>query len=79
MINILDIRQFLFDKKIDFLIITNTNQFFSEYLPEKQQFIKYLTGFTGSNATVIFGKEKNYFFYMIRYFIRYVCFGYHSS
>lgn len=70
MINILDIRQFLFDKKIDFLIITNTNQFFSEYLPEKQQFIKYLTGFTGSNATVIFGKEKNYFFTDGRYLLQ---------
>ncbi len=70
MINILDIKQFLFDKKLDFLIINNTNQFFSEYLPEKQQFIKYLTGFTGSNATVIFGKEKNYFFTDGRYLLQ---------
>jgi len=67
MLNIFDIQQFLSNKKIDFLIISNTNQFFSEYLPEKQQFIKQITGFTGSNATVIFGKEKSYFFTDGRY------------
>jgi Xaa-Pro aminopeptidase len=70
MLNIFDIQQFLSDKKIDFLVIKNTNQFFSEYLPQKQQFIKHITGFTGSNATVIFGKEKNYFFTDGRYLLQ---------
>ncbi len=61
---------FLKEQKIDFFLLPNSDEFFSEYLPESEKRIQYLTDFTGSNATVIFGLEKSYFFTDGRYILQ---------
>lgn len=64
------LKKFLKDQKIDFFLLPNSDEFFSEYLPEKEKRVQHLTGFTGSNATVIFGQEKSYFFTDGRYILQ---------
>lgn len=61
------LKLFLKEQKIDFFLLPNSDEFFSEYLPENEKRIQYLTGFTGSSATVIFGQGKSYFFTDGRY------------
>jgi Xaa-Pro aminopeptidase len=61
------LKTFLKEQKIDFFLLPNSDEFFSEYLPESEKRIEFLTGFTGSNATVIFGQNKSYFFTDGRY------------
>ncbi len=61
------LKTFLKEQKIDFFLLQNSDEFFSEYLPESEKRIQYLTGFSGSNATVIFGEQKSYFFTDGRY------------
>lgn len=56
--------------KIDFFLLENSDEFFLEYIPESEQRIKFLTNFTGSNATVIFGQNKSYFFTDGRYLLQ---------
>lgn len=53
--------------KINYFLLPNSDEFFSEYLPENGKYIEYLTGFTGSNALIIFGEKKSYFFTDGRY------------
>lgn len=64
------LKQFLKDQKIDFFLLPNSDEFFSEYLPESEKRIEFLTGFSGSNATIIFGQEKSYFFTDGRYILQ---------
>ena len=64
------IKQILKNQKIDYFLLPNSDEFFSEYLPENQKRIQYLTGFSGSNAYVIFGLEKSYFFTDGRYILQ---------
>jgi len=61
------VKKILKDQKIDFFILPNSDEFFSEYLPENQKRIQYLTGFTGSNAILIIGEKKSFFFTDGRY------------
>ncbi len=69
------LKSFLKDQKlakgIDYFFLPNSDEFFSEYLPESEKRVQAITGFTGSNATVIFaagnGDEKSYFFTDGRY------------
>ena len=61
------LKLFLKEQKIDFFLLPNSDEFFSEYLPENEKRIQYLTGFSGSSATVIFGQGKSYFFTDGRY------------
>ncbi len=61
---------FLTQQKTDFFLLPNSDEFFSEYLPEHEKKIQHLTGFTGSSATVIFGQEKSYFFTDGRYLLQ---------
>jgi Xaa-Pro aminopeptidase len=65
-----EIKNFLKKNKIDFLLLPNSDEFFSEYLPESKRFIKAITSFTGSNATVIFGLKKSFFFTDSRYILQ---------
>lgn len=65
-----ELKSFLKEQKVNFLLLPNSNQFFSEYLPESDKIIQYLTGFSGSNAVVIFGLEKSYFFTDSRYILQ---------
>lgn len=64
------LKSFLKEQKIDFFLQPNSDEFFSEYLPESEKRIQYLTGFSGSNATVIFGVERSYFFTDGRYILQ---------
>lgn len=64
------LKVFLKEQKIDFFLLPNSDQFFSEYLPKNEKRIQYLTGFTGSNAVVIFGQKKSYFFTDGRYILQ---------
>ena len=64
------IKFFLQENKIDFLLLPNNDEFFSEYLPESKRRIKAITGFNGSNAVVIFGIKKSYFFTDSRYILQ---------
>ena len=64
------IKFFLQENKIDFLLLPNNDEFFSEYLPESKRRIKAITGFNGSNAVVIFGVKKSYFFTDSRYILQ---------
>ncbi len=64
------IKSYLSKQKIDFLYLTNTDEFFNEYLPQNQQRIQAITGFSGSNAEVIFGVSKSYFFTDGRYLLQ---------
>jgi Xaa-Pro aminopeptidase len=61
------LKSFLKEQKIDFFLLPNSDEFFSEYLQESEKRIEFLTGFSGSNAVVIFGQEKSYFFTDGRY------------
>lgn len=65
-----EIKNFLKEQKVNFFLLPNSDEFFSEYLPENEKRIQYLTGFSGSAATVIFGKEKSYFFTDGRYILQ---------
>jgi Xaa-Pro aminopeptidase len=58
------------DQKIDFFILPNSDEFFSEYLPENEKRIEYLTGFNGSNATLIIGEKISKFFTDGRYILQ---------
>jgi Xaa-Pro aminopeptidase len=64
------LKLFLKEQKIDFFLLPNSDEFFSEYLPKHEKRIEYLTGFRGSNATIIFGVEKSYFFTDGRYILQ---------
>lgn len=57
-------------KGIDYFLLPNCDEFFSEYLPDHEKRIHHLTGFTGSNATIIFGADKSYFFTDGRYILQ---------
>lgn len=58
------------EKKIDFFILPNSDQFFLEYLPEFEKKIQFLTGFNGSNAVLIAGRNKIQFFTDGRYILQ---------
>lgn len=64
------LKVFLKEQKLDFFLLPNSDEFFSEYLPESEKRLQYLTGFGGSAATVIFGQEKSYFFTDGRYILQ---------
>lgn len=65
-----ELKNFLKEQKVNFFLLPNSDEFFSEYLPESEKRIQYLTGFTGSAATVIFGENKSYFFTDGRYILQ---------
>ncbi len=67
------LKTFLKERKIDFFLLPNSDEFFSEYLAEDKKIIQQLTGFTGSNATVIFSSkkdQKSFFFTDGRYILQ---------
>ena len=64
------IKNFLIENNFDYFLLPNSDEFFSEYLPQHQKRIEFITGFSGSNATIIFGQNKNYFFTDGRYILQ---------
>ncbi len=69
-LRLLAFKKILKEQKIDFFLLPNSDEFFCEYLPESQKRVQYLTGFGGSNATIIFSQEKSYFFTDGRYVLQ---------
>ncbi len=64
------IKEILKNQKIDYFILPNFDEFFLEYLPDNEKRVQYISGFTGSNATIIFCKGRNKFFTDGRYIIQ---------
>ena len=64
------IKEFLRANELDYFIQPNCDEFFSEYLPNYAKRIEFLTNFTGSNAIIIIGQKKSYFFTDGRYIIQ---------
>ncbi len=64
------IKDFLIKNNFDYFLLPNSDEFFSEYLPQNQKRIEFICGFTGSNATIVFGRNKNYFFTDGRYILQ---------
>ncbi|WDM85010.1 aminopeptidase P family protein [Ehrlichia sp. JZT12] len=57
--------------KIDVLLLYNTDEYQSEYVPVNKQRIKWLCGFSGSNATLVISKQgKQHFFTDGRYLLQ---------
>jgi len=65
--NLFLLKQNLKSQKIDHFILPNSDEFFLEYLPESEKRVQYISGFTGSNATIIFSEKKSHFFTDGRY------------
>lgn len=63
----LSVKNKILSSDIDYLILTNSNEFFFEYLPDHEKRIQDISGFSGSNATIIFTKGKAAFFTDGRY------------
>lgn len=64
------LKDFLKQNEIDFFILPNSDEFFCEYIPSHEKRVKFISNFTGSNATIIFSQEKSYFFTDGRYIIQ---------
>lgn len=67
---LLTLKNFLTAQKIDYFLLPNSDEFFGEYLPAHERRVEFLTSFSGSNATVIFGQKKSYFFTDGRYMLQ---------
>lgn len=61
------LKKILKEKGVNFFILPNSDEFFLEYLPESEKRIEFLTGFSGSNACVVFAEKSSYFFTDGRY------------
>lgn len=61
------LRELMRSEKIDYYLITNTDPHQNEYLPEAWQRYTYISGFTGSNATILVGLDQAYFWTDSRY------------
>ena len=56
---------------VDLLLLHNTDEYQSEYVPVNKQRVKWLCGFSGSNATLIISREgKQHFFTDGRYMLQ---------
>ncbi|MFZ9180785.1 MAG: M24 family metallopeptidase [Rickettsiales bacterium] len=64
------ITEFLTNNNFDYFVLPNSDEFFSEYVAQNQKRIQEISGFTGSNATIIFTKKKHYFFTDGRYLLQ---------
>ena len=64
------IKDFLINNNFDYFILPNSDEFFSEYVPQNQKRVQEISGFTGSNATIVFTQNKNYLFTDGRYLLQ---------
>ncbi|MFT6331840.1 MAG: Xaa-Pro aminopeptidase [Lentimonas sp.] len=65
--NLKNLKEVLQKLKIEFLLLPNSDEFNSEYLPEYAKRLEFITGFTGSNAFAIISQNKSSFFTDGRY------------
>ena len=66
-LNLNKIKKILKKKKVDGYILATTDEYLNEYSPLRNQRLKWLTGFSGSNGTALILKNTNYFFTDGRY------------
>ena len=69
--NMIDaVRKQMEERNIDYLMLVDSDPHFSEYVNEYYKFRSLVSGFTGSNGTLILGKNDGYLFTDGRYFIQ---------
>ena len=67
-VNKLNLLANLVEKKgADLYLLSTTDEFLNEYVPEQNMRLKWLTNFTGSNGYALVSKKSNYFFTDGRY------------
>ena len=54
-------------KGADFYLLSTSDEFLNEFVPEESMRLKWLTNFTGSNGYALVSKKQNYFFTDGRY------------
>ena len=59
-----DLNFYLRNKKIDYLLISTTDEFLNEYVPDFNMRLKWLTNFSGSNGFALVSGKKNFFLQM---------------
>ena len=57
-------------KGADFYLLSTTDEFLNEYVPEENMRLKWLTNFTGSNGYALISKKNSYFFTDGRYILQ---------
>lgn len=69
--NMIDaVRKQMEERNIEYLMLVDSDPHFSEYVNEYYKFRSLVSGFTGSNGTLILGKNDGYLFTDGRYFIQ---------
>jgi Xaa-Pro aminopeptidase len=68
--NLKKLREILKERLIDYFILPNNDEFFSEYLPESEKRIEFLSGFSGSNAVIVVSQKQCQFFTDGRYILQ---------
>ncbi|MCQ2542576.1 MAG: aminopeptidase P family protein [Lachnospiraceae bacterium] len=64
------VRKQMEERNIDYLMLVDSDPHFSEYVNDYYKFRSLVSGFTGSNGTLILGKNDGYLFTDGRYFIQ---------
>ena len=62
-----DLNFCLRNKRIDYLLVSTTDEFLNEYVPDFNMRLKWLTNFSGSNGYALISGKKNFFFTDGRY------------
>lgn len=65
-----EVRKQMEERNIDYLMLVDSDPHFSEYVNDYYKFRSLVSGFTGSNGTLILGKNDGYLFTDGRYFIQ---------
>lgn len=64
------VRKQMEERNIDYLMLVDSDPHFTEYVNDYYKFRSLVSGFTGSNGTLILGKNDGYLFTDGRYFIQ---------
>ena len=57
-------------KGADFYLLSTSDEFLNEYVPEYNMRLKWLTNFSGSNGVALISRKKNFFFTDGRYILQ---------
>ena len=57
-------------KGADFYLLSTSDEFLNEYVPEHNMRLKWLTNFSGSNGVALISRKKNFFFTDGRYILQ---------
>ena len=61
------LKKILIREKLDGYLIPKNDEFFGEYIPEKNDRLNFISGFTGSYGFALVLRNKNYLFVDGRY------------